>query len=150
MPGFWYVSWNPITNLGLLLSQHSSKNKLQKRKENQFTNTETRYMYYKKNINMGTLYIKHENNNNITWYLLINHKICVFILALQKVQHFNKFTIITGLNFLAWTKIFQWLSGFITFTLEIKQSFASFPFRLVRRQWQCVSILSLFNTYAIN
>jgi hypothetical protein len=92
-------------------------------------------MYYKKNINMGTLYIKHENNNNITWYLLINHKICVFILALQKVQHFNKFTTITGLHFLAWTMIFQWLSGFITFTLEIKQFhfvyFLSLPFHFV-------------------
>ena len=58
---------------------------------------------------------------------------CVFILSLQTVQHFNKFTTIFKKMF-KWTMIIQFqLSGFITYTFEIKQflclfSFTSFPF----------------------
>ena len=65
-------------------------------------------------------------------YLLINHNIVlyVFILLLQRVQHFNKF-IITFDFFLAWTKIFQWLSGFVTFTLEMKQFHLFICFRFL-------------------
>ena len=47
---------------------------------------------------------------------------CVFIFSIQRVQHFNKFTTKTGFYFiLAWTMIIQWLYGFITFTVAVKQ-----------------------------